>query len=1336
MARLLLAWSQRDLAERAQTAVSTVADFERSARVPIASTLEALEAALVAGGVQFNSSGVMLADTSGHFANLAGGRAIPLIQSDDLSDWAKRYDAPAMLPTLIAMLIRASVGAAAALRFPSDSGVREAGWDGTCVSPVKADFVPSGISCWELSVKAGPKAKAEADYNKRKMEGTAEERATTTYVAVTLRGWPGKEEWAAAHRKDGVFKDVHVLDVHDLVAWLGMHPQVAQWLAVQLGRRSLANVSSIDEGWLRWALTTAPPLTEAVILASRDEEIAAVLGWLKGAASVLNVQAAERDEAIAFLAAVINQLPAALRDTYRTHTLIADTESAAREIAVAMKPQIIVMSADSPGFAESIAHSGHHVYAVHGPDAQLHGGVVLSAVRRVDLADALEVSMGQKGDEARALARRAGGSLPTLRRLLSRSSASVPHWVSATSRTALISAFFAGAWDETAPSDQDVVAAFARRPFRDLDREFSELMGSVDAPLRRSISKVSVVSPQDLWQLIAPSVTEADVTAFFETAESVLRHVDPRFYAADRARVVMLGDRPKAASPELRRGQLEALNVMAAYPERATQVQFLDDRIRDFVRRLLEDADAARWWSLRDELALLAEAAPNEFLSAVEQSVKREDAPIAVLMQSDGHGFFARDYTANLTSAIARLAWLPEYLPDCVAALGALAEKDPKERHNANGPARTLLQIFLLWYPQTYASLDERLDALELLRKHHRDIALDLFIALIPKVGGDAASDSPKPVWRKPAEPEPNALPPVAKRKDVSVIFEWLLEDIGGDLVRWEELLDHLSGLDETRQLRATDAFLVAVRAIDNPADRLRARRVARTVLHRHREFAQAFWAMPESVLTPLQTAFDELAPADIVERDCWVFDSHPQLPDPTPGHDLLIMEADRNAYRQRVARALLESGDLDVIIAMAAKCENPVQLGMALVAVDIEPAMREALFARAARFTDLRVHEFVRGLVQAGLPKYGTAWAASLLRAAIAEDWPSAMLVAILQGMPQNHDTFALMRETDTEIQQTYWRDTPWLWFIHSAGPEIVTAVEAKLKVDAALDAVSLIGQTRPAAFEPMLLLRALWDASKALRERPVDHNSTMIGYYCGLIMDHLIATPSVDASELVKLEWAYFGLFQSTGRDASLLERGLAEHADFFVDVVSTVYRADGEDEETVSEDEVTRRAAVAEQSFMLLDKWSTVPGTEVDGAIDSEKLNRWVDAARARAVTVRRVDIVDQQIGVILSASKAEPNGDWPPKPIRDVLERLRSKEVEIGFEMGTRNRRGPTTRAPLDGGELERNDRRYYDSLAKRFRSGYPRTYNVLKSIANSCKIEAVYMDQLAHAVDRL
>ena len=56
-ARGWLGWGQQELADAASVGLSTVRDFERGRRVPIAATLAAMKAALEAKGIVFVDDG-------------------------------------------------------------------------------------------------------------------------------------------------------------------------------------------------------------------------------------------------------------------------------------------------------------------------------------------------------------------------------------------------------------------------------------------------------------------------------------------------------------------------------------------------------------------------------------------------------------------------------------------------------------------------------------------------------------------------------------------------------------------------------------------------------------------------------------------------------------------------------------------------------------------------------------------------------------------------------------------------------------------------------------------------------------------------------------------------------------------------------------------------------------------------------------------------------------------------------------------------------------------------------------------------------------------------------
>jgi transcriptional regulator with XRE-family HTH domain len=1338
-ARGLLAWSQRELADRARIGLSTVTDFERGSRSPIPSSIQAMEAALVLGGARFIDGQVVLATPAGAPTAVSDGRPLPMVSAEDIIQWANRLSGQSELAELIHMLVRLAIGPHAEARFPFGESVQLGGWDGEAVSTEARSYVPSGRSGWELTVKKrGIAAKADEDFDKRAAATDEDKtkRQATTFVFVIARRWRQKKTWAAKQRAKEIFADVRAFDVDDLVHWIAEYPTVGTWLAEQIGKRPRAGVASLTEAWQTWSCATKPPLSEAVILAGRDDEATRVHKWLKESPAVLTVQADSVEEAVAFLPAALSVLPPAARDTHTMRAIYAITDEAVRELAVSQWPLIIVMSGVNPGFAEMIASKGHHVYSIVGPDVTTENGIVLNRVRRYDIEQALEATkIGRT--QAQSLTRRSGGSIAALRRIMADDVVALPRWAPAASSRVVAAALLLGSWDDRSDPDQGVLAELAGQPYADVMRAVEPLLDGLDAPFRRSGTMYRRASAQDAWNALASRLTRADVEAFFIIALRVLREVDPRFTRSDRLELIVYGQMSPTYSRELRRGIVETLNLMAMFPERTAHLGGLDldGRVECLVEDLLIGAEASVWWSVRDGLPGLAEAAPNQFLEAVHIALSADDCPITALLVEDGRGLLSREYISDLTSALERLAWSPDYFESAVTSLAGLAAIDPESSRNGNRPAATLRQIFLPWHPQTYAKLRHRLEVLDDLRIKYPDVAWNLMLSLMPTHGFDTSSYSSTPTWRT-FDADQERITYALLHESENELLRRLLEDACSNVARWIALLTGLLAISEDRQRQVTLQLLETMRSITDEDEKLKARDGLREALHRHRQFAGAGWAFPESVLEPLQRAYEHLVPSNVLQRERWVFARNPMSPHPAPGHDFEAMEKESDNHRRRVARELVDAGDAATIFAMADAVEMPVFLGKALMEVGIEPVLRDRLLADALQSMKNNRMELGRGMVIGGINALGFPWAVDVVRRGVAEGWVASAIVRALQGMDQTLRTWAVVAEAGVEIERVYWTTT-WLGLIRDEPAALAVAAEQLLRFGQACRAIEWIGINGVQHFDAPLLLRALHEAAPKLIDGAAHADSTMFAYYTGLIFDRLVADASVPREELVALEWTYFGILEHSDRRSSLLDGALAASPEFFLNVVSSLYRTDDDDD---SDDEsgmtMERKRAVARQSYALLERWSTIPGVGEDGAVDPSVLNIWVDRARMLGKAAKRLGPVDDRIGAMLSAALPEPGGDWPPKPVREIIERVKSDEVDLGLQIGAHNRRGTTTRGPLDGGEQERNLKAYYERLSQKFRASAPRTSKILRKIGELYKYSAVAMDHLAEQVDVL
>jgi transcriptional regulator with XRE-family HTH domain len=372
--RALLAWPQQELAKNAGVAASTVADFERGQRTPVPNDGEAIKTALEKAGITFPPGGAVVGPPLPALAAVnKTGAPIRWVDATDISQWAERRDGQGSLPTLLGKLARAT--GPTSPHFPSDEGVQFAGWDGTTHAQAGSEYVPAGSTGWEIGTQRDDVAgKANSDYHKRTEDPGELNPAGSTFIFVTPRHWPKKEEWAREKLVQGTWRDVRAYDGTDLVHWIEMYPAVGQWLATYLGKRP-AGAHQLEEVWLEWSHATQWQLTPDLILSDRDKDAVAVLRWLRSNPTTFALQGETADEVASFVYAAITQLPDDAAGHYLARCLVAATSDIARALANSITPLIIVLLDPEPGLAQTIAQKGHHVLLAYGSSPSLWGDV-------------------------------------------------------------------------------------------------------------------------------------------------------------------------------------------------------------------------------------------------------------------------------------------------------------------------------------------------------------------------------------------------------------------------------------------------------------------------------------------------------------------------------------------------------------------------------------------------------------------------------------------------------------------------------------------------------------------------------------------------------------------------------------------------------------------------------------------------------------------------------------------------------------------------------------------------------------------------------------------------
>jgi transcriptional regulator with XRE-family HTH domain len=1333
-ARALLAWSQQDLAKAAGVATSTVADFERGQRTPVANNAHAIRNALEGHQIRFLPTGAVIGPAvPAIVASERPGAPIRWVSAEDLSDWANRTDGAVSLPTLLAHLILATHGTAVQLRFPADEGVRHPGWDGRTTIDKGGAYVPDGEAGWEIGAqRSNIITKATEDFRKRTAAPAPLDPATATYIFITPRHWPKKDEWAKARREEGVWRDVRVYDADDLVHWIEQTPSAGLWLATRLGKRP-PGTRELDEVWEEWSLATQWPLTEDLVLADRDEDAAEVLRWLRGEPAVLSLQATTTAEVVAFFHATLSELPTDLAAAYRTRALVVATAAAARALAPAPPPLILLMTEPDPGLARSLAERGHYVLQAYDERLVGRGDLrTLARPSREGIASALTAA-GIAEPRARALARDSARNLAVLRRLIPDAPGRLPKWAQEPPPHALLAALLAGGWDENADADRARLAELADQPYEAVIAALATYVGKFDSPLQKIGSTWRIASPSDAWLLLAQYLTSADITRFEAAAHAILGSADPRFEMDPNERWMagIHGVRPDY-SGMLRHGIGQALILLALWGDRVQTVPNASRRADAIVAKLLGEADPQRWWSLSRDFRLLAEASPDAFMSAVEDSLDQNDPAIGVLFGHDEGGLFGSEHLSDLMWALEILAWSPELMPRVTHLLARLDAIDTKPRRYSNGPANSLREIHLLWIPQTYATLDQRIRAIDLIRRHQTNSAWKLMLGILPR-GHDSSSPSPMPRWRDFTADKAEGITWALIGRGAAAISERLVKDVGLSAARWVLLLDRLGDLAPDLE-GALDALDAAEQQIAGKADRATLWDKIRSVLHHHRQFPDADWSLPEAPLDRLAILYDRLAPNDPLERTAWLFQPGVQLPNPSPeGWEGEQREID--LARQEAALGLYREGGPKTVLALARLVDSAGWLGKALWDSEVLGPDLDAMVEIAARSDDAHERDLAHGLIISAFNALKEPWADALIARAEEGGWGDVALLTILRALPMNRWIWDHVERIGGELETTYWKRAPVYWMSQDSG-DVAYAIRRLIDVGRARNALPLTSRGAKVELPTALLVQALQEAARQPFEAGGDHNEgTMFQHYVTETLGILDERPDMDRNALIALEWNYLSLLEHSRRPAKVLLQALSEHPPLFIEMLSAVFKAKEESGVVDPEPEDPERArTIATQAYRLLELWNRLPGTREDNTIDGAVLEAWIKEARTLAKAVGREDIADSRIGNMLSASPMGADGAWPAEPVREVLDLFRSKSMLEGFRVGKSNRRGVTTRMPRDGGALERDEAAKYRAWAKAIVFEHPHTAKTLDQLADGYEWDAGHHDEDAERLD--
>ncbi|MDW7599183.1 hypothetical protein R1V99_01145 [Stenotrophomonas maltophilia] len=1228
-----------------------------------------------------------------------------------LEAWADRVDARAHLMKMLVDLINATVSESHRLRFPHGEKGQVRGWDGDLEVPVGQGRVPEGCSKWEFGTGAA-ETKANADYQKRTAQSSAEVMSKNTLVIVNLTTWdtPRKKiaDWQDDRNREGKWKEVRCIDGTELAHWLGEHPAIAaRYARDYLGRAPKEGALSTDEYWEEFSTQFEPELSEKLVIAGRKTEADEIIAHLSGPAKSTLLGAETSEEVIAFSVAAIRSAPDDVRRDLESRTLILRSESAARFFSKHSNMCFLV-TGDAEPMAGKLGNNCPTLSAVTGVANRRH-----NALPRPTASAMAEgfASMGMEHGEGYELAHRCGRSLTILKRLKHKVRPKDPEWLPMVA--ALVPAFLAGGWSSDLEKDREVVAELAEVPrYGDIERELVKTLVMSDRPIDREEEVWQVRAAVDAFFFYQEVLTERDFDRLGEAVIKVFSH-EPEKPARDQ-KFSLSNSGPAGYSSWLRDGLATTLLIMAAMSGKNSR-KIRGQTIQQYIERLflaLPDwgksyAPIAR---LGEQVALLAEAAPAPFLAALE-SINEGDANRIFGEANDADDAFDTGAYAHheLLWALETIAWNPRYLTRACLLLARLAALDPDPGSNhVTRPINSLREIFVPWSPGTYASQAKRIVTIDAIIAAHPDIAWDLVCKLLPR-HHDSSSPTRKPKLsdQSPKEPEEVTFGLVWDFQSAIVgrAIE-LAKDREERLAILVGSLGQMQPTDRDSVLEAVDGFLAG-----NQVELgLELWHKLNGELARNKYFSSAAWAMKDEQLTQLQGLVDRHMPPNPLAVDRLVFDDWT----PMVGNYERDAGANPEEIRRQVLQKVMDRDGIEGIVALAKIVKLPGLVASTVAGLTLSmDELFELLII--ANYDEAVPDELAYYASACGARAYGQKWLEGFAVRLAELSRSDEQTVKMLAALPANRSTWSLVDSLGSHIKAMYWQKTSSL---PSDGPmdDLMHAITQLQTARRSVDVLAMLNKR--AVDVPTDTLEQLLIESCDQLNAGFERYGNMLRFYLARTLEELRGRADVAPFAVAMLEYSLFQFVHRESNELTLFKLMAREPA-LFVDLLSKMYRRkDAAQDEEIGED-VKREARAA---FRVVHEFKEVPGLEGE-VVDEGLLRSWVSEVKARSRGAAIEEPTDRRVGALLAHSPVERQGEtWPCNAVCRVIEELASEHMESGFQMECFNKRGVHSRGINEGGGQERELAARYQAWSDAL-PHFPRVSAMLLSVADGWRAHA-------------
>ena len=855
-----------------------------------------------------------------------------------------------------------------------------------------------------------------------------------------------------------------------------------------------------------------------------------------------------------------------------------------------------------------------------------------------------------------------------------------------------------GAWQSSSSYDIDVLNSITNNRFFEIKRSAEEIIQTEGSPIALFGSVWSMRNRIESWKSFASGIFDDTLKSFGEQAITVLKEKDGRFEPSNLSGSSAFYSSRLKYSASLRSGIAIGLALISSYPDELKNCSHRFISV-SCVHSILTNADLQLWLSLDSVLPALAEAAPEVFLKAVEESLRNN--VFADLPKIERRGLRNVSFLFGVRKALEVLSWDEEFITRATLALSDFAKLNLSEDDYF---IESLVKIFLLWLPRTRADFKKQNLAMLAIMNESPDVAWLLLLKLLPNATTHTTTTA-RPKFRNPVPDDwEQKIMTDSYWEQARLYSNHIVSLSSGSKKRLHTLLENIENL-MPEILDKVMQNLIALKHDFNDEELYSIWSSLLFTINRHEKYSESTWAIKGDSLEKMRETCNKLKPLSPVYYHRILFAKNSLSLFKEKGNfDWRGSLKQASERRKPALQEILVTRGLDDVLQFAKNVDNSGDVGAELASI-ADNSIDSQMLPDLLDGQDLKIKEFVHHYVFKRYFELGIDWLDSLRM----NCWSDIQIVSLFLHLPWSASLGRKIDALEYDLNNDYWKrvDVARLW--QCSDSDTIVAIDELVRNDRHISAISCLYRMTYRN-ETSIDIGRIIDVLIAGITSPEPH-SNIDSFEFRELVKFLQDSKEVSLEKMAKIELGYFGFFDAySDLELKANKTLLSQKPELFNEMFRVSYGL------------CKPKSIGRDEARKLLFVWDTPIGLDENEQFTPEGFKSWLANVKNSFCNEDNFDYILYTIGQKLIYIPADTDGFWINKDVAQIINEKDHNDIRDGLSNGIRNSRGAYFVDPT--GQAEKDIAQMYRSRAEETENlGYHRLADMLRDIAKQYDYEA-------------